>query len=67
MHVDGAYTWFRASHPEMRTWIAVPELGHQRQSRTDIHPLRWYDRWPVVRELAQWARRVRRAPLAAGR
>lgn len=67
MHVDGAYTWFRRTYPELRTWIAVPELGHQRQSRTDIHPLRWYDRWPAVRELAQWARRLRRGLAAAGR
>lgn len=67
MHVDGAYTWFRRTYPDLRTWIAVPELGHQRQSRTDIHPLRWYDRWPAVRELAQWARRLRRGLAAGGR
>ena len=67
MHVDGAYTWFRRVHPTRRTWVALPELGHQRQSRTDIHPLRWYDRWPLVRDLAQAARRVRRGLALAGR
>jgi hypothetical protein len=67
MHVDGAYTWFRRVHPTRRTWVALPELGHQRQSRTDIHPLRWYDRWPLVRDLAQAARRVRRGLAPAGR
>jgi hypothetical protein len=67
MHVDGAYTWFRRTHPALRTWVALPALGHQRQSRTDIHPLRWYDRWPLVRDLAQLARRVRRGWAPAGR
>jgi len=67
MHVDGAYTWFRRSHPALSTWLAVPELGHQRRSRTDIHPLRWYDRWPLVREMAQCARRLRRSLVVAGR
>jgi hypothetical protein len=51
----------------MRTWIATPELGHQRQSRTDIHPLRHYDRWPMVRRLVEGVRRVRRVLLPAGR
>lgn len=67
MHVDGAYTWLRRTHPALRTWLAVPELGHQRPSRTDIHVLRWYDRWPGVRELAQWARRVSRGRVRAVR
>ncbi len=60
MHVDGAYSWLRAARPELHTWVATPQLGDQRPSRTDIHDLRWYDRWPVVRELAQAARRLRR-------
>lgn len=51
MHVDGAYSWFRRQHPDVVTSIAIPELGHQRSSKTDIHELRWYDRWPVVRSL----------------
>jgi hypothetical protein len=67
MHVDGAYTSFRRDHPTIRTWMAVPALGYQRRSRTDIHPLRWYDRWPLVRELAQWARRARRVHPVPGR
>ncbi|HEY9239313.1 MAG TPA: glycosyltransferase family 25 protein [Burkholderiaceae bacterium] len=59
MHVDGAYSWLRAAHPEMPTWVATPELGDQRPSRTDIHDLRWYDAWPGVRNLAHLARRLR--------
>jgi glycosyl transferase family 25 len=61
MHVDGAYSWFRKEHPHYRTWIAVPELGYQRASRTDIHDLRWFDRVPGARELVAALRKVRNA------
>ncbi len=46
MHVDGAYFWFRRAHPQVRTVLAAPVLGHQRPSRTDVHTLRWFDRLP---------------------
>lgn len=59
MHVDGAYTHFRADHPEMVTRAACPTLGHQRASRTDVHDLRWFDRLPVIRGAAQIYRRLR--------
>lgn len=59
MHVDGAYNWFRRAHTDVRTWLAVPELGHQRASRTDIHDLRWHDRLPVVRSMVGWVRKAR--------
>jgi glycosyl transferase, family 25 len=61
MHVDGAYSWFRNAHPEHRTLLAVPEIGDQRPSRTDIHDLRWYDRWPGVRDAAHALRKLKRA------
>ncbi|NOU22568.1 MAG: LPS biosynthesis glycosyltransferase, partial [Methyloglobulus sp.] len=51
MHVDGAYSWFRRQHPDVVTSIAIPELGHQRSSKTDIHELWWYDRWLGVKSL----------------
>ena len=58
MHVDGAYTWFRRANPQFNTLVAVPQLGYQRASRTDIHELRWYDRWvgarSVVGKIRQW-------------
>lgn len=57
MHVDGALSMFRAANPDLVTWVAMPPLGTQRPSRTDIHPLKLYDRLPVLRELAQLARR----------
>jgi glycosyl transferase, family 25 len=59
MHVDGAYSRFRADNPDVRTFVAVPELGYQRPSRTDIHALKWFDRAPLVRELVQFIRRQR--------
>jgi len=60
MHVDGAYTWLRRAHPEIQTWIAAPELGHQRSSRTDVHDLRSVDKFAVIRDVAALARRVKR-------
>jgi len=56
MHVDGAYTLFRMQHPAIITLIASPSLGGQRSSRSDIAPNRWYDRTPVLKELAALAR-----------
>jgi glycosyl transferase family 25 len=61
MHVDGAYSWFRRAHPLFETVLAVPELGHQRASRTDIHELAWYDKMPGVREIVATVRRARNA------
>lgn len=59
MHVDGAYSWFRREHPHRRTFIAVPALGHERSSRSDIHELSWFDRAVFVRSLAQYWRQER--------
>lgn len=61
MHVDGAYYWYRRSRPERATLIAVPTLAVQRPSRTDVHVLRWFDRLPVIRDLAAVARRLKAA------
>lgn len=60
MHVDGAYSWLRRAHPHLETWLAAPELGHQRPSRTDIHDLGFIDKTPVIRDVAALARRVKR-------
>jgi hypothetical protein len=59
MHVDGAYSWFRREHSDVRTVMATRELGYQRPSRTDIHALKWFDRLPVFSTAAGWLRRVR--------
>ncbi len=52
MHVDGAYSLFRAQHPEALTLIATPSLGGQRSSRSDIYPNKWYDRTPGLMQLS---------------
>lgn len=59
MHVDGAYNWFRRNHEGVRTMLCIPPLGLQRASRTDIHPLRWFDRSPLTRSLVTALRKAR--------
>lgn len=58
--IDGAYVWYRRAHPEVVTHFAAPPIADQRPSRTDIAGLRFFDRWPVLRETAQAARRLKR-------
>ena len=59
MHVDGAYSLFRMRHPEVLTLIAAPSLGGQRSSRSDIFPNKWYDRTPVLVQVAGWLRAIK--------
>jgi hypothetical protein len=59
MHIDGAYCWFRRSHPEVITWLANPALGFQRSSKTDVHRLRWFDRLAWLSWLMVKVRRLR--------
>lgn len=59
MHIDGAYCWFRQSHPEVVTWLATPTLGFQRASKTDVHNLRWFDRVVWLTSLMTRVRRLR--------
>ncbi len=61
MHVDGAYNWFRQANPQFKTVLAIPELGFQRASRTDIHDLRWYDTAPLIRNGVACLRWVKNA------
>ena len=56
MHLDGAYSTFRAQNPDVVTLIASPNLGWQRSSRSDIYPNAWFDRVPGFRQLAGAAR-----------
>lgn len=57
MHVDGAFSMFRARRPDVVTLIASPSLGSQRSSRSDITANRWYDRQPGLRLLSGLARK----------
>jgi glycosyl transferase, family 25 len=63
MDVDGAYGWFRAAHPELNTWLAEPQLGVQRPSRTDISAPGLLDRLPVP----GWSRTMVRSAKKAWR
>lgn len=58
MHVDDAVALFRADHPDVVTRVAVPPLGHQRASPSDIQVRSWHDRTPFVRSLAAPSRAV---------
>jgi len=51
MHLDGAYSTFRAQNPDVVTLIASPNLGWQRSSRSDISP-KWFDNVPGLSPLA---------------
>jgi hypothetical protein len=59
MHIDGAYCWFRQSHPEVVTWLCNPAVGFQRASKTDVHSLRWFDRVAWLAWLIAKVRRLR--------
>lgn len=58
MELDGALTMFRQANPDVLTWIASPNLGKQRSSRSNI-TFRWYDRFPVVQQAADIGRLLR--------
>lgn len=55
---DGALVWMRRAHPELKTEFA--QLAIQRASRTDIGPQRFFDRIPVLRDVVETVRRLRR-------
>lgn len=54
--IDAAYVWFRRKHPDVPTHFAIPALAGQRSSRSDIAPLKWFDRAPIVKEMANFLR-----------
>ena len=59
MHVDGAYSTFRMQNPDCVTQIAVPSLGFQRPSPSDIAGFRWFDKIVGLKEISAFGRRVR--------
>ena len=59
--IDAAYVWYRRANPDVVTKFAVPPLGEQRSSRSDIADLKWFDRSPLTRGGANALRRLRRA------
>lgn len=59
MHVDGAYNWYRRLNPSDLALAAVPALGYQRSSRTDVHALGRLDTTPFVRGAVSRLRRLK--------
>jgi len=59
MHVDGAYSTFRQQNSEVITLIAIPSLGFQRASPSDIAGQHWFDRLPVFKQLSSNTRRLK--------
>ena len=56
--IDGACVWFRRAHPELKTVFHL--VANQRSSRSDITPLRFFDRIWGLRTLAAVARAIKR-------
>ena len=56
--IDAAYIWYRRAHPETPTHFAVPPIGVQRSSASDIAPRPW-DRFGPTRMLARGLRKLR--------
>ena len=61
MFYSAAVNFFRQANPDVVTLFAVPSLGWQRCSRTDLHPLGLCDRIPGARGLLAAARGCRNA------
>ena len=58
MPIDGALSIFRRNNPDVVTWIAVPKLGWQRSSRSDITP-QFFDRIRATRPLITFLRNAK--------
>lgn len=58
--IDGAYVWFRRKNPEFTSSFADPVIAIQRPSRSDIAPLRLFDRIPILSSPIAVARGIKR-------
>ncbi len=56
MFRDGGFNLFRMLNPDVKIYLASPNLARQRSSRTDLHKLNWYDQFPITRPLVEQAR-----------
>ncbi len=59
MHLDGAYSFFRANNPKILTLISCPNLGSQRSSRSDVHELKWFDKVKIFRPILAFLRNIK--------
>lgn len=61
MHVDGAYSWLRKTHPEIIGYVCEPSLTKQRPSNSDITPSSGVKALPLIRNVlsvARWTRKL---------
>ena len=58
--IEAAHIWYHRAYPPVRTHFAVPPLVGQRPSRSDIADLKWFDRYPIARPLANSLRAILR-------
>jgi len=56
---DGIYNRVRLRHADVRVFLAAPTLAFQRSSRTDLQPVSFYDRNPLLAPAMRIARSVR--------
>lgn len=61
MHVDGAYSWFRKDHEEVRAYVCRPAIATQRPSASDITPPSGVKALPGVRHALSALRKLRKA------
>ncbi len=58
MHVDGAYSRFRSSYPDMQTLITTQPYVLQRASASDITAPSWKERVPFIGQLRRLRNRL---------
>ena len=56
---DGIYNRVRLRNTDVRVLLAAPTLAFQRSSRTDLQPVSFYDRNPLLAPAMRIARRVK--------
>jgi len=56
---DGAYNHIRLISPDIRVYLAVPNLARQKSSRSDIADLRLWDRLTFIRPAVSFARIIK--------
>jgi len=61
MHYDGALSTFFAQNPDIRAFYFSRNLGYQRPSRTDLHPVSFLDRHPLLMPMRVIYRAIKRA------
>jgi glycosyl transferase, family 25 len=59
MLADAAYSHARAVMPGMRVFVSVPNLAHQRNSRTDVHPTPAFDKITWLAPFLRGARSIK--------